>query len=76
MVYGHLRTEDAVTRADGVWVSFTVIVLLYTVVGAATVATLRAMSRRWRRDDETPDDAVPYGPRPAVPPDAGRAAAR
>ncbi|MET8151698.1 cytochrome ubiquinol oxidase subunit I [Actinoplanes sp. NPDC049668] len=67
VVYGHLRTEDAVTRADGVWVSFTVIVLLYTVVGAATVAALRAMSRRWRRDDETPDDAVPYGPRPAVP---------
>ncbi|MEU7906438.1 cytochrome ubiquinol oxidase subunit I [Actinoplanes sp. NPDC049118] len=74
VVYGHLRTEDAVTQADGVWVSFTVIVVLYTLVGAATVATLRAMSRRWRRDDETPDDAVPYGPRPAVAPEDEAAA--
>ena len=69
VVYGHLRTEDAVTQADGIWVSFTIIVVLYTIVGVATVLALRAMSRRWRRDDETPDDAAPYGPRPAVPPD-------
>jgi cytochrome d ubiquinol oxidase subunit I len=69
VVYGYLRTEDAVTQADGIWVSFTIIAILYTVVGVATVLTLRAMSRRWRRDDETPDDAAPYGPRPAVPPE-------
>jgi cytochrome d ubiquinol oxidase subunit I len=69
VVYGYLRTEDAVTQADGIWVSFTVIAILYTVIGIATVATLRAMSRRWRRDDETLDYAVPYGPRPAVPPE-------
>jgi cytochrome bd ubiquinol oxidase subunit I len=61
VVYGHMRTEDAVTGADGVWVSFATVLVLYTVLGATAVAVLRAMSRRWR--EEAADELdVPYGP--------------
>jgi cytochrome d ubiquinol oxidase subunit I len=66
IVYNVLRTSDAVTSADGLWVSFTVVVVLYTVLGIGTVAVLRAMSRRWRHDDEAVDEDVPYGPRPVL----------
>jgi cytochrome d ubiquinol oxidase subunit I len=66
IVYNYLRTSDAVTAADGVWVSFTVVLVLYGLLGIGTVAVLRAMSRRWRRDDQTLDEAAPYGPRPAL----------
>ena len=40
------RTEDAVTKADGVWVTFGLIVGLYVLLGVALVLTLRAMARR------------------------------
>ena len=48
IVYNVMRTEDAVTQADGIWVTFTLVVVLYAVLGAALVMTLRAMARRWR----------------------------
>jgi cytochrome d ubiquinol oxidase subunit I len=62
IVYEVMRTEDAVTQADGVWVSLGVVLVLYTALGIATVMVLRAMARRWRAAD---DFDVPYGPRPA-----------
>ena len=61
IVYEVMRTEDAVTKADGVWVTFAAVVLLYAVLGAALVVTLRAMARRWRAADEA-ESEVPYGP--------------
>jgi cytochrome d ubiquinol oxidase subunit I len=64
IVYEVMRTEDAVTEADGVWVSFGVVLVVYAALGIATVMVLRAMARRWRAADEV--DA-PYGPRPASP---------
>jgi cytochrome bd ubiquinol oxidase subunit I len=64
IVYEVMRTEDAVTQADGVWLSLGVVLLLYTALGVATVMVLRAMARRWRAADEVD---VPYGPRPAAP---------
>jgi len=64
VVYGHLRTEDAVTDAGGIWFTFAAVVVLYTALGAATVLVLRAMSRRWQTG--APDDDVPYGP-PSAP---------
>jgi cytochrome bd ubiquinol oxidase subunit I len=67
VVYNVLRTEDAVTKASGVWVTFVAVLVLYVVLGAALVITLRAMARRWRTADE-PDDEVPYGPAPSEPP--------
>jgi cytochrome bd ubiquinol oxidase subunit I len=66
IVYNVMRTEDAVTQADGIWVTFAAVMLLYALLGAALVITLRAMSRRWRAADEQ-ESEVPYGPSPAVP---------
>jgi len=61
IVYNVMRTEDAVTQADGIGVTFAVVVLLYAVLGTVLIVTLRAMSRRWRAAEED-DSEVPYGP--------------
>jgi len=68
IVYGIMRTEEAVTDAEGVWISFGVFVTLYAVVALGTVVVLRGMSRRWRETsdlDDIEDTDVPYGPRHA-----------
>jgi cytochrome d ubiquinol oxidase subunit I len=66
-VYHLLRTEDAVTGASGVWISFAVVLVLYAALAAAAVTALRVMARRWReREVEDQDQAVPYGPPPGV----------
>jgi cytochrome d ubiquinol oxidase subunit I len=72
IVYGYLRTSDAVTAtgSGGLWATFSVVAALYLVLGVGTVLVLRAMSRRWRRQEEPLDETSPYGPRPAVPPPA------
>jgi cytochrome d ubiquinol oxidase subunit I len=62
IVYNVMRTDDAVTQADGVWITFVVIVGLYVALGVALVVVLRAMSARWRAGGDGPDDDVPYGP--------------
>jgi cytochrome d ubiquinol oxidase subunit I len=67
VVYNVMRTKDAVTGASGVWVTFTLVLLLYTVLGIATVLTLQAMARRWRAADEVEEGEMPYGPRPSAP---------
>jgi cytochrome d ubiquinol oxidase subunit I len=56
-----MLTADAVTQADGIWVTFALVVGIYVVLGVVLVLTLRTMSRRWREGDEQ-DDEVPYGP--------------
>jgi cytochrome bd ubiquinol oxidase subunit I len=66
VVYQVMRTEDAVTGAEGVWVTFAVVMTLYAMLGAALLITLRAMARRWRAADEREPEG-PYGPSPAVP---------
>jgi cytochrome d ubiquinol oxidase subunit I len=65
IVYGVMRTEDAVTEASGVWVSLGVVLLLYAAVGTATVLVLRAMARRWRTA-ELDESEGPYAPRPGL----------
>ncbi len=74
IVYGVLRTRDAVTRADGVWLSLAGVVVLYTLLAAATFLVLRSMARRWRRVDAVgvSDDDVPYGPARVLDPDPAR----
>jgi cytochrome d ubiquinol oxidase subunit I len=69
IVYNVMHTSDAVTDASGVWVTFTLIVGLYALLGTALILTLRAMARRWRApgDDQT---EVPYGPSADMPPAA------
>jgi cytochrome bd ubiquinol oxidase subunit I len=61
VVYNVMRTSDAVTQAHGIWITFGLILGLYVALGATLIISLRAMSRRWRRDDQELDD-VPYGP--------------
>jgi cytochrome bd ubiquinol oxidase subunit I len=65
IVYNVMRTEDAVTQASGVWVTFAAVMLLYVLLGAALALTLLAMARRWRAADEADSD-VPYGPSAGV----------
>ena len=58
-----MRTSDAVTQANGIWVTFTVVLVLYALLGATLVIVLLTMSRRWREADGQ-EPAVPYGPDP------------
>ena len=73
VVYGYLRTADAVTHAPGVAVTFVGVVVLYSILGIATLVALLALKRRWAAQDASadggrafdglaPDDHVPYGP--------------
>src|SRR6202008_996312 len=66
IVYNVMRTEDAVTKARGIGVTFAVVVLLYAGLGTALVVTLRSMAARWREEGEQ-EGEVPYGPAPPVP---------
>jgi cytochrome bd ubiquinol oxidase subunit I len=68
IVYNVMHTADAVTQADGIWITFGLVVGLYILLGAALVITLRAMSRRWRTGDAR-DQEGPYAPDPRPPAD-------
>src|SRR6476619_2053091 len=69
IVYNVMRTEDAVTQASGIGVTFAAVLVLYTALGIATVLILRTFSNRWPTA-EIGDDEVPYGPsEPAPPPE-------
>ncbi len=79
IVYEIMRTKDAVTDADGVWVTFSVVFVLYVLLGIATIVALRALSKRWREGDS--GDAAgggpyqpPTDPPPAPPETSGGAA--
>jgi cytochrome bd ubiquinol oxidase subunit I len=64
VVYRLQTTADAATSNGGVLTSLSLIIVVYAVIGAATIAILRLLSRRWRRGDAE-EAAVPYGPSPA-----------
>jgi len=66
IVQGFMRTEEAVTEAEGIWFAFAAIVLLYAALGTGLALVLRAMSRRWREEGEGEETESPYGP-PAPP---------
>jgi cytochrome d ubiquinol oxidase subunit I len=61
VVYRLLTTTSAATTNGGVLASLSIIVVLYAVLGAATILILRTLARRWRSDD-TSEPTVPYGP--------------
>jgi cytochrome d ubiquinol oxidase subunit I len=61
IVYGHMRTSEAVTKADGIWFTFGLIVALYAALGTGLVLVLRSMSRRWR-EQGVEDVQGPYAP--------------
>jgi cytochrome bd ubiquinol oxidase subunit I len=45
VVYGHMRTEEAVTGAGGIPVGYAALVLIYLALGAATFWLLRRLAR-------------------------------
>jgi cytochrome d ubiquinol oxidase subunit I len=51
VVYGLQTTAQAATTNGGTLASLSIIVVVYGVLGVATIAVLLALSRRWRRDD-------------------------
>src|SRR5437773_6655100 len=73
IVYNVMRTSDAVTHANGVWVTFGVILGLYVALGATLIITLMTMSKRWRSAGEE-EVEVPYGPESGPPPDVATGA--
>jgi cytochrome d ubiquinol oxidase subunit I len=62
IVQGYMRTEEAVTEAEGIWFSFGLVLLLYAGLGTAAILVLRAMSRRWREGGADSEDGTPYAP--------------
>lgn len=73
VVYGYLRTADAVTHASGIRFTFIGVVVLYSALAVATLIALLALKRRWATQDAradggrafdglAPEDDVPYGP--------------
>jgi cytochrome d ubiquinol oxidase subunit I len=68
IVYRLLTTAQAATTNRGVIASLSAVIVLYAVLGIATVLMLRLLARRWREGDDG-EAAVPYGPstRPPTP---------
>lgn len=65
IVQGYMRTEEAVTEAEGIWFAFAGILLLYAALGTIAILVLRGMSRRWREEGDGTESESPYGPSPA-----------
>ncbi len=61
IAFGILKVDEAVTHNSGVWISLTVLAIVYTAMGVAAVRVMQSMSRRWRAG-ETLDLPSPYGP--------------
>ena len=59
IVQGYMRTEEAVTEAEGIWFAFAGIMLLYAALGTIAILVLRSMSRRWREAGR-PTSRAPY----------------
>jgi cytochrome bd ubiquinol oxidase subunit I len=65
VVYQLQTTSEAATTNGGIVTSLTLVIVLYAVLGTATIAILRLLSRRWRRGEAAEVD-VPYGPPPEL----------
>jgi cytochrome d ubiquinol oxidase subunit I len=63
VVYQLQTTAAAATTNGGVITTLSLVIIVYAVLGTATILILRMLSRRWRRGDL--EEAVPYGPNPA-----------
>jgi cytochrome d ubiquinol oxidase subunit I len=61
VVYRLQTTASAATTNGSIIASLSIVVVGYAVLGAATIAILRLLARRWRRG-EAAETAVPYGP--------------
>jgi cytochrome bd ubiquinol oxidase subunit I len=64
IVYGFMRTSEAVTPAQGIWFVFALTMLLYVGLAVTAITVLRALSRRWREGVPEEGGEIPYGPPP------------
>ncbi|HUE28188.1 MAG TPA: cytochrome ubiquinol oxidase subunit I [Solirubrobacteraceae bacterium] len=71
VVYRLMRTVEAATTNRGVIGSLSAVMVIYAILGVATVLILRLLARRWRRGEEGAT-SVPYGP-PEAPAPGGAA---
>jgi len=60
IVHGLMRTEDAVTDADYIWITLAILIVVYAGMTLGAVTVIRSMSARWRAGET--DLASPYGP--------------
>ncbi|MGP3922025.1 cytochrome ubiquinol oxidase subunit I [Streptomyces sp. 8N616] len=77
IVYEFMRVSEAVTttRADALWATLGVVVVVYVLLFSALLTVLLKMRTRWRTAGESgalagpraefPESHTPYGPRPA-----------
>ena len=63
IVYGIMRTKEAVTGASGVWLTFSIVLVLYTVLGVATVLVLRSDGAALARGRDRTRSTSPTAPR-------------
>jgi cytochrome d ubiquinol oxidase subunit I len=64
IVYEYMRTSEAVTKADGIWFTFGLVMAIYAALTAITIGVLRAMSKRWREEGGAEAETEgPYAPR-------------
>jgi cytochrome d ubiquinol oxidase subunit I len=61
VVYHLQTTAQVATTNGGVITSLSIVIVIYALLGAATILILRMLSRRWQRAD-TEEQPVPYGP--------------
>jgi cytochrome bd ubiquinol oxidase subunit I len=61
VVYRLQTTTAAATTNGGVIASLTLVIVLYALLGTATLLILRMLARRWHRGDGA-EVGVPYGP--------------
>jgi cytochrome d ubiquinol oxidase subunit I len=68
IVHGFMRTEEAVTPAQGIWWVFAFTLVIYLTLGLVAGVVLRGMARRWREAEEAePELEAPYSPPPPPP---------
>ncbi|HZA88732.1 MAG TPA: cytochrome ubiquinol oxidase subunit I [Solirubrobacterales bacterium] len=68
IVHGFMRTEEAVTPAQGIWWVFAFTLVVYIGLGVVAGVVLRGMARRWRESEEAePELEAPYSPPPPPP---------
>lgn len=62
IVFGQMRTAEAVTPMGGLWILYGATFTVYTAMTVAAVIILRSMANRWRNGDESL--VSPYRPTP------------
>jgi cytochrome bd ubiquinol oxidase subunit I len=63
VVYQLMTTSQAATTNGGVIDTLTAVIILYAILGIATLVIVRMLARRWRQGPQAgPETSVPYGP--------------